>query len=1480
MSVVLFAVTLLSIFLGNDLATQKAQEQPRKTALKKYEKSDEITGIIRDTTKNFAVVRINSETDRENAENFGTVVEDYGSFVLVAKDKSQKISSSDSDAQTLETTINLPNGKFEPVINQSEQNFGLDFQKSESIDKNYYLVQFGGIVKDEWLESLREAGIEIVQYVPHQAFIVYGDGSALGKISHHSRVRWIGNYKSEQKISPQLNDFAKRSENETALYDVAVFSRADLAEVSNKFAETIDGKIIDQIKLPKNFFNILRVEIPSEELSKIAEMPDVFRIDPYTKPVLEDERAAHIVAGNFFSATSISMPGYDPLTQFGVDGRNVTVAVVDDGISIPNGGSGFYITSENTVDGPLRGASSGASGGHGHLNASIIAGGNPFGALDPLGYNYGIGIAPKANIVNIPKEKAGYLGNIAQAMDDAVSTAGPNTIKSNIANNSWGNGTNGNTYDAYTAMFDGFVQDASQASSFDPITLVFSAGNLGPNALSLTRPKVAKNVITVGGSESVRPEISATEANNLDDLYSNSSRGPAADGRIKPDVVAPGTVITGSRAGNDANLSGATIDSAHRYSTGTSHSAAQVAGAAALFTNFWKNTRAGINPSPALIKAALINSAQEMNGSGAGSAIPNGNEGWGRINMKYMLNTGVLNYGMRYSDQETTFSNPGETARFEGTVGDPSKPVRVSLVWTDPPGASDPALVNNLDLTVTVGNSVYKGNVFSGGKSVTGGSYDTLNNVENVFLPAGIPAGTNFTIQVSAASLNGDGRPGNGDNTDQHFALVAYNQSLCTFSVSSSSQVIPASGGTVDVEVSTLSDCSWAASSDVGWASVAPSSRVYGSATVTLSVQPNSGGARSGVLKIAGKDLSLQQQGADCGYTLSSQSINLGASGGTNSFSFTTQPGCNWTATSNASWIAVTSNSNGTGSGTINFSVQANTGSARTGTITIGGQTYTVNQASGCSYSLSSNSANFNSSGGNGSVSVTGGSGCAWSAVSDVSWIAVTSGSSGNGNGTVTFSVDPTTSSRTGTISIAGQTYTISQTGSCTFNFAPPTQNIGDSGGSGSFSFTASSTSCSWYPISNSSWITINNGNIGSGNGTVFFTVAANNTGQTRTGTIIIGGQTYSIIQSGASCTYSLSSSAASSPIGGGTASVNVNAGSGCAWSAQSGVAWITVTAGSTGMGNGTVTYSVSASTGAQRTGAITIAGQTLTITQAGTSALRQSQFDFDGDNKTDLSIFRPSVGEWWYLKSSNVGNSAFQFGSNTDKLVPGDYTGDGKTDIAFFRPSTGQWFVLRSEDSSFFSFPFGTNGDVPAPADFDGDGKTDPAVFRASSATWFVSLSSGGTIIRTFGQTGDIPVVADYDGDNKADIAIYRPSKGEWWLQRSSLGTIAFQFGNSSDKPVQGDYTGDGKTDVAFFRPSSGEWFVLRSENASYYSAPFGSSGDIVSPGDYDGDGKSDFAVFRPSNNTWYIQRSSSGTLIQSFGVSGDKPVPSAFVP
>lgn len=281
------------------------------------------------------------------------------------------------------------------------------------------------------------------------------------------------------------------------------------------------------------------------------------------------------------------------------------------------------------------------------------------------------------------------------------------------------------------------------------------------------------------------------------------------------------------------------------------------------------------------------------------------------------------------------------------------------------------------------------------------------------------------------------------------------------------------------------------------------------------------------------------------------------------------------------------------------------------------------------------------------------------------------------------------------------------------------------------------------------------------------------------------------------------------------------------------------------------------------------------------------ARLDFDGDGKTDISVFRPnppgaegSTSQWWLLSSSDQSARGLSFGTDTDIPVPADYTGDGKTDVAFFRPATGEWYILRSDDDSYFAFPFGANGDIPAPGDFDGDGKDDPAVFRPSSATWFIYRSSdGGVSSVAFGIAEDLPTIADFDGDGVDDIAVFRPSVQQWWQLRSSEGPIGYSFGAPGDEVTVGDFTGDGKADLAFFRPSLATWYVVRSEDPSYFAFPWGDVGDLPAPGDYDGDGITDAAVWRPSDKTWYILGSTSGFQSAQFGLDGDKPLPNLSV-
>jgi hypothetical protein len=295
-------------------------------------------------------------------------------------------------------------------------------------------------------------------------------------------------------------------------------------------------------------------------------------------------------------------------------------------------------------------------------------------------------------------------------------------------------------------------------------------------------------------------------------------------------------------------------------------------------------------------------------------------------------------------------------------------------------------------------------------------------------------------------------------------------------------------------------------------------------------------------------------------------------------------------------------------------------------------------------------------------------------------------------------------------------------------------------------------------------------------------------------------------------------------------------------------------------------------------------------------------QADTDADNRADVAVFRPSNGVWYLLKSSLSYNPAqfvsYNWGTSQDRPVPGDYDGDGQIDIAIYRPSTGVWYILRSSTafnpSQFLSFGWGVPGDVPVPGDYDGDGITDAAIFRASTGFWYILKSTNSFNPAQFaaynwGTPNDIPAAADFDNDGKSDPAIFRTTNGVWYVLKSSTGYDPnqyqqFNWGVTGDVPVPADYDGDGFADVAIFRPSTGVWYILRSSTgynpAAHLGMGWGVNGDVPVVADYDGDLRADVAIFRPSAGTWYILKSSTSFNPAQFmgigwGVSTDTPVP-----
>jgi hypothetical protein len=273
-----------------------------------------------------------------------------------------------------------------------------------------------------------------------------------------------------------------------------------------------------------------------------------------------------------------------------------------------------------------------------------------------------------------------------------------------------------------------------------------------------------------------------------------------------------------------------------------------------------------------------------------------------------------------------------------------------------------------------------------------------------------------------------------------------------------------------------------------------------------------------------------------------------------------------------------------------------------------------------------------------------------------------------------------------------------------------------------------------------------------------------------------------------------------------------------------------------------------------------------------------------------DLAIWRPGTGYWWVMKPDGNIQAQVGWGQSGDKTVPGDYDGDGKTDFSVFRPATSTtsatWWILRSatQDTSYYSIPFGAVDDLPAQADFDGDGRTDIAIYRPSAGVWYIRQSSTGTdIYPQFGNSGDIPAPADYDGDGRADLAVWRDANAVFYSSNSSNGQLqTHNFGATGDLPVCADYDGDGRADIAVWRSSNATWYVKQSTTGNTITTQWGAGTDKTVPNDYDGDGKVDIAVWRTQGTDvgkWYIKNSAdNSTRIVQWGALGDTPVPAYY--
>jgi hypothetical protein len=503
-----------------------------------------------------------------------------------------------------------------------------------------------------------------------------------------------------------------------------------------------------------------------------------------------------------------------------------------------------------------------------------------------------------------------------------------------------------------------------------------------------------------------------------------------------------------------------------------------------------------------------------------------------------------------------------------------------------PAGASIEATATTGTVTVTT----LSGCTWS---AISGAQWVSITNGQNRNGPGSITynAQANTTTSPRTATLT---------IASQSFVLTQAG-GPCNYSVSPATESVPDTGGNRSVTVTAQDGCAWSATSGASWITITSGGSGDGDGNIQYQVQANtSTSPRNGSIAVAGRVVAITQLGAPCSFNTSPGSVSLGSGTASGAVTVSTQNGCSWNTTNSTTWIHLTGNTSGTGSGSVNYSVDANPGATqRNAVVTIAGRPFTVTQAGvPCAFQISPTGTSIVAAATSGSVSVTTTNGCSWQTQSNVPWITASGGGTASGNATYNVAANPGTTPRTGTVTIAGQTFTINQEGAvCSFTVSPTVVALTSAASTFGVD-VATPGACNWAASSSASWITLASGG-GPGNGRASFNVAANTTGVQRSGTVTVAGQTVTVTQPGGSCTYTISPIIVTVSPDATTATVTVNTQNNCPWSASSQVPWVTFPNGSTGAGSGALTYAVQSNAAAtQRSTILTIAGRSFSLTQ------------------------------------------------------------------------------------------------------------------------------------------------------------------------------------------------------------------------------------------------------------------------------------------
>lgn len=656
--------------------------------------------------------------------------------------------------------IPFASGAIDPAV---------DLAPTDPVGHNLVLVQFDRIGMPGIVERIARSGARLVQPLAPVSYLVWADAAETRAIRRTAGIRFAGVLPPETRISETVD--ASTTELRVTFVGRPATVGLDRAQVSVRDFTSSVGTVA---VLPGGV----------DHAVELAADPRVYSIaDAARENALRDELSNAVVAG-LADKEGAPQPGYAAfLKKIGATGKGVVVGHVDSGVDMnhPELAGRIEACFDYTAQGALCTAGNNDDViGHGTHTLGIIMGDGSTALGDQDGFAYGLGVAPGAkavvqNAISTPTTEDAWANGYTAAYLDAYKAGAI------VSANSWGPSGTPKGYDADTREFDAMVRDVDAKKAGDQAyALVFSIMNGSGGKSTQGSPDEGKNIIRVGGSGN-------RNGPGHDDLCTCTAHGPALDGRLLPDLVAPGENVMSTRAtqGTLCGLSGSAGEllpsPLHAPCTGTSMASPHVSGGYAVFVE-WYRKRFKETPSPALVKGAFVNGAVDLSKNGGVDAnglpltpIPNNQQGWGRFNLGQTISS--WQRGVVHIDQSMVLDDSGAGAELSVKPVDPSKPMKATLVWTDAlghgKGGKIPAWVNDLDLIVSGGGKTYLGNVFKGGWSATGGKADRMNNIENVYLQK--PGSGSFTVKVDAANIIGDGLPNRGDKTDQDFALIITN---------------------------------------------------------------------------------------------------------------------------------------------------------------------------------------------------------------------------------------------------------------------------------------------------------------------------------------------------------------------------------------------------------------------------------------------------------------------------------------------------------------------------------------------------------------------------------------------------------------------------------------------------------------------------------------------------------------------------------